>query len=134
MKELAIKKLDEELKKLKGDRYVKVMQQSVHDALVSFCNQEPEFAQAVVQGGSFADCMKAVAQNCGSALSDLEAYRRAVQFYFPGADVRFQMSVHLCASVDKDAEKVNQIQTERSKQPESGAKEAPVVLDLFDLL
>lgn len=128
MKEMAIKKLDEELKGLKGDRYIKIMQQPVHDALVSFCKQEPEFAQAVVQGGSFPDCMKAVAKNCGSALSDLEAYQKAVQFYFPGADVRFQMSVNLCASVE-DADETEQ------KQPQPLPKSsAPVVLDLFDLL
>lgn len=121
MKELAIKKLDEELKAIKGDRYVSVMKGAVHDALVSFCEQDAEFAQAVVQGGTFADCMKAVANNCGSALSDLEAYRRAVQFYFPGADIRMQMSVNLCASVE-------------TEEPEELPEKKKVVLDLFDLL
>ena len=53
---------------------------------------------------------------------ELEAYRRAVQFYFPGADIRAQMTVNLCASVEQDA----------PGQVDKPA--APVVLDLFDLL
>ena len=119
MTDLAIKKLGKELNALKGNRHVEVMKQPVHDALVDFCRQDGEFAQAVYQGGTFAECMEAVAKGCGNALSDLEAYRRAVQFYFPGADIRVQMSVNLCASVEEDT---------------PAAKAEPVVLDLFDLL
>jgi hypothetical protein len=75
------------------------MKNGVHDALCDCCRQDDEFAQAVAQGGSFVDCMKAVAKNCGTGVSDLEAYRRAVQFYFPGADIAFHMTIDLCASV-----------------------------------
>ena len=123
MTELAIQKLHKELKELKTtDQKINAMKQAVHDALVEFCAQNGEFAQAVVQGGTFADCMAAVAKNVGASISDLEAYRRAVQFYFPGADIRAQMTVNLCASVEQDA-------------PEQADKPAaPVVLDLFDLL
>lgn len=120
MKELAIKKLNEGLKSLKGSRHVEVMKQPVHDALVSFCQQDHEFAQAVMQGGSFEECMNAVAKNVGSAISDLDAYRRAVQFYFPSANVNYQMTIRLC---EDDA-----------PIPDTVEAAAPVVLDLFDLL
>ena len=120
MKDLAVKKLNKGLAELKNPgAHIQVMMQPVHDALVDFCEQDEEFAQAVYQGGSFGACMQAVAKGAGRALSDLEAYRRAVQFYFPGADIRVQMSVNLCASVEEDA---------------APAKAEPVVLDLFDLL
>lgn len=109
-------KLAEEKKAAKYDRYANAMKDAVCEALDGFCKQDEEFAQAVVQGGSFEDCMKAVASNCGDAISDLEAYRRAVQFYFPGADVKFHMSVNLCASVEDD-------------EPKSA-----VILDLADFL
>ena len=69
---------------------------AVADALVDFCRQDDEFAQAVAQGGSFADCVAAVVKGVGSSISDLEAYRRAVQFYFPGADIRMQLTIDLC--------------------------------------
>ena len=85
------------------------------------CRQVAEFAQAVVQGGAFADCMKEVAKNCGKAISDLEAFRRAVRFYFPGADVRFHMTVNLCGDVEAEA----------AQQP---SESAPKILNLEDFL
>ena len=41
----------------------------------------------------------------GNAISDLEVYRKAVQFYFEGADIRFEMKIDLCASVNGELEK-----------------------------
>lgn len=121
--EQALKKLADEKKAGKYDRYAGAMKDAVHDALVGFCEQDEEFAQAVVQGGTFEDCMKAVAKNCGSSISDLEAFRRAVRFYFPGADVQFHMTVNLCASVE----------TEETK-PAGDVKRKTVILDLEDFL
>ena len=80
------------------------MKDAVYAALLDFCRQDGEFAQAVAQGGTFLDCMKAVAKGVGSSISDLEAYRRAVRFYFDGADVKFHMTVNLCADVERDEE------------------------------
>ena len=102
MEKKAIEKLDRESKSGSYDRYAQVMKKEVLQALKDFCRQDEEFAGAVVDGGTFEDCMKAVAKNCGSGLSDLEAYRRAVQFYFPGAGIQMQMKIDLCDSV-KDA-------------------------------
>lgn len=100
--EQAVKKLEDEDKAGTYDRYARAMKGAVRDALEDFCRQDCEFAQAVVQGGTFADCMKAVAKDCGNAISDLEAFRRAVRFYFPGADVKFHMTVNLCGDVETE--------------------------------
>lgn len=100
--EQAAKKLKDEKKAGKYDRYASAMKNAVCETLDGFCRQDGEFAQAVVQGGTFEDCMKAVAKNCGNAISDLEAFRRAVRFYFPGADVQFHMTVNLCADVETE--------------------------------
>lgn len=78
------------------------MKKAVRDTLVEFCRQDEEFAQAVVQGGEFAQCMKAVANGVGSSISDLEVYRKAVQFYFPGAEIRMEMNIDLEGAVRKD--------------------------------
>lgn len=102
--EQAKSKLEAEKKAGSYDRYANAMKDAVCEALDDFCRQDREFAQAVVQGGTFADCMKAVAKNCGSSISDLEAFRRAVRFYFPGADVKFHMTVNLCADAKDKAE------------------------------
>jgi len=123
--EQAKRKLEAEQASGKYDRYASAMKEAVCEALDGFCRQDGEFAQAVVQGGTFEDCMKAVAKNCGSSISDLEAFRRAVQFYFPGADVRFQMSVNLCASVEAE---------EPTEEPEQPPKAERKILDLEDFL
>lgn len=103
-REQALGRLETELAAAKAvDRHSGVMAEPVAEALKEFCRQEDEFAQAVVQGGTFADCMKAVSKGAGSALSDLEAYRRAVRFYFPGAEVRFQMRVDLVGDANRGA-------------------------------
>ena len=78
-----------------ADRKASAMAPAVREALLSFCEQDAEFAQAVAQGGSFKDCMDAVAKGVGVSISDLEAYRKAVQFFFPGAEIRCSMTVDL---------------------------------------
>ena len=93
--EQALEKLEREYKAGKYDRRAEVMKKAVLDTVQEFCRQDEEFAQAVAQGGTFEDCMKAVAQGVGSSISDLEAYRRAVRFYFPGAEIRMTMTVDL---------------------------------------
>ena len=123
MKDLAIAKLDKELKALKKpSQHIKVMMKPVHDALVTFCQQDEEFAQAICQGESFSACMEAVAKNAGSAISDLEAYRRAVQFYFPGADIRMQMTIRVNPHEDVSEEALQE------------RRQDSVILDLFDLM
>lgn len=99
----AREKLDREWKSGEYDKYAQIMKDDVRDALTGFCRQDEEFAQAVVQGGSFEDCMKAVA-GCvkGNGISDMEAFGAAVKFYFPGAGIRVTMEIDLLAEVRKD--------------------------------
>ena len=120
MKEKAIERLESERKTAKYDRYAQIMKDRVCETLEDFCRQDEEFAQAVVQGGTFEDCMKSVAKSCGNGISDLEAFRRAVQFYFRGAEIRFHMTIDLCGSVRDDDDAAE----------ESGGKS--VVLNLAD--
>lgn len=92
--EQARERLNKECKEVKGQKE-RAMGAAVRDTLLEFCRQNEEFAQAVAQGGSFPDCMKAVAKGVGGSISDLEAYRRAASFYFDGAKVQFQMVIQL---------------------------------------
>ena len=92
--EQAEARLKEEYKAVTGYKE-SAMKSAVRDALLEFCRQNEEFAQAVAQGGSFQDCMKAVAQGVGNCISDLEAYRRAAAFYFDGAKVQVSMTIQL---------------------------------------
>ena len=97
MTEQAINKLETESKGCKGlSAKGKAVSSAVLDALKSFCEQNTEFAQAVVQTDkTFKDCVESTVKGCGSSISDLEVYRKAVQFYFAGANVHFEMTLDL---------------------------------------
>lgn len=88
-------KLEREAKAGNYDKYGSAMKTAVCEALLNFADQDSEFAQAIVQGGSFTDCMKTVTKGIGSSISDLEVYKKAVSFYFPGADIEMQMIIKL---------------------------------------
>lgn len=97
----ATQKLDAEKKAVSGQKE-KVMAPAVLAAIKDFCKQDPEFAQAVAQGGTFADCMKKVAAGVGNSISDLDAYKKAVQFYFPGAKVQMALTIDLIGDAAGD--------------------------------
>ncbi len=108
MKTEAITKIDEERKAYKGDRYGQVMAPYVAEILKDFCEQNDEFAQAVVQGGSFSECMGAVVKSIQKqTISDLDACKAAAEFYFPGSVVEFHMSIHMSKYEAEDTKGTN---------------------------
>lgn len=121
--EEAIRKLEEGKKNVNGQKE-KAMAHEVAAQLEFFCRQDTEFAQAVVQGGTFSGCMKKVAKGVGSSISDLEAYKRAVRFYFPGATVKMQLTIDLIGKA-ADPEPV-------AEEPKQENKAIVLDLDLSD--
>lgn len=107
----AVKKLTEEKKGVTGNKE-KAMSSAVFAAIKDFCLQDEEFAQAVVQGGTFVNCMKAVAKGVGNSISDLEAYKKAVQFYFPGAEVKMQLTIDLIGKAGGDPVESDSVPTQ----------------------
>lgn len=104
--EQAEAKLKAEYSQVKGQKEF-AMKSAVRDALLDFCRQDEEFAQALVQGGSFPDCMATVARGVESSISDIDAYRRAVKFYFDGARVEFSMIIRLeSADTEQDRDSI----------------------------
>ena len=99
-KEQAIEKLNKELKEFKsGDRKASAVKDAVADTLKTFCQQDEEFAQAVVQTDkTLSDCCETIMKDTGSSISDLEVYKKAVNFYFPGADIKMTMEIDLIGS------------------------------------
>jgi hypothetical protein len=91
----AVEKIESGIAAVKGQKE-NVVKRPVADALISFCRQQEEFAQAVVQSEkTFADCVAHVVKGCGNALSDIEAYRKAVGFWFPGAVVDMVLTIRM---------------------------------------
>lgn len=98
-------KLEAEDKLFKGGRAAKSVQSYVLRTLLGFVDQEPRFAEVVCNTQrTFSECCAAVVNNAGEVLSDLETYRRAVQFYFPNAEVSFSMNIKLTGAPPTEAE------------------------------
>ena len=74
----AVAKMEAERKSV-TERKAAAMAPEVMKALKDFCVQNEEFAQAIAEGGSFKDCMSFVAKGVGTSISDLEAYKKAVE-------------------------------------------------------
>lgn len=91
----ALAKIDEGAKAKGFGNVAAAMKDFIATALRDFIRQDAEFAQAVVQGGSFAECMAAVAKGVGSHISDFDAYGKAAAFYFPGCKIRYKMELDL---------------------------------------
>ena len=99
-KSQAIEKLNKEEQAFQGDRKAQVIYRPVASALRDFCAQDDEFAQAIVESDkTLSDCCKKIMEKTGNAVSDLEVYKRAVQFYFSTADIEMTMRINLCGNL-----------------------------------
>lgn len=121
MKELR-ERFTEEAKKQFKSRRSEAVKKSVLDQLLSFCDQDAEFLQAVKDSDKGLEaCCDACMKNVGSSISDIEVYRRMAAFYFPGSSVNVQMTINLSA----EAEAAGDVQ---------GSSRGAVILDLFSEL
>ncbi len=93
--EQAIEKLNlvkaDKLKDLKA----KAVCESVRNALKTFCEQNEEFAQSVVQGGDFEQCLSSALRGVGNSIPDPVLFERAADFYFHGAKIVLEMKINL---------------------------------------
>lgn len=125
--EQAEEKIRKELPAVRGQKEGAI-KQACKDALLDFAGQNDEFAQAIVQGGTFADCMAAVCKGIGTSISDLEVFGRAAAFYFPGCKVRFEMRIDLVG--DADPCQPGPAEEQRKEEP----KKSGLILNLADFL
>lgn len=89
-------KLTAELTDAKLGKYETAVKNAVMKTICKFCEQNAEFKQAIEQSGkSFADCLRASVAGVKEHISDLDCYKRAVAFYFPGADIKCTMTLDL---------------------------------------
>lgn len=96
-------KLSQELSAAKLGKYAQAVAKPTLEALKTFCEQNEEFAQAVLQTDrTFAECAENAVKGVRESISDIEVYRRAVRFYFKGADVHFNMTIDLGDGSDSE--------------------------------
>lgn len=125
----AIEKLRAGEKAFKGDMKAMFMKSAVCEALISFCKQNEEFADAVlVEDKTFEGAMKAVvAAVKGNAISDIDAYRAAVSYFFQGAVIDFVMNIRMSEYEEPAAAVKETVRKENKK------KAKILSLDLDDL-
>lgn len=84
-----------DVKHIKG-KYQQAISPDTAKALMSFCEQEAEFEQAIEQSDkTFQECLDSVTKDIKQSCSDFEVYSKAVRFYFSTAVVHFNMSIDL---------------------------------------
>lgn len=96
-KKEAIEKIKAEAQALKKlSPQGNAVSKDVCNVLITFCEQDDEFAQAIVQGDKkLRDCIEHTVRGARQSISDLEVYKRAVEFYFPGATVHMNLTIDL---------------------------------------
>jgi len=100
--EQACAKLDRELKGAKLNMKATAVKDSVIKVLKLMCRQEEEFAQAIVQTEkTVAGCIEKTVALCDRSISDIEVYKRAAAFYFPGAKVHMILALDLVGESSK---------------------------------
>ena len=130
----AIEKIEKETKEFKGDKYGRVIYMPVAETLKQFCGNE-QFAAAVLGSDkTLSDCCKEVTKGVKGSLSDIEAYKRAVQFYFPGADIKIDMRIILSGAEEVVDEK--SVESVENNLPESAPSNQSEyrIISLFDVL
>lgn len=127
----AIEKLVKEKNTKPKGRHAVAVFDAVAAALTDFVAQDDEFAQAVVQTDkTLADCCEEIMQGVGNSISDINVYKKAVAFYFPGAGVEMQLTIDLCAGVKDGAD----MPSGHDHVPAVGKNKAVITLDLADFL
>ena len=88
-----------------ANNYIKVVAKPVAQALHGFCRQSEEFARAITETDrTFQECLETIIKGIGQAISDIDVYQRAVEFYFPGAKIEFKMTIRM-SEYEKPAKK-----------------------------
>lgn len=127
-KKLAVEKLESERKAMScvTDRAIKIMYNEVANVLRNFCSQNEKFAEIVYKTKrTFNDCMNEVAKNHGDGISDIDAYRRAVQFYFPNSQIEFLMKMTLTGE-EPDEKYINKETPKPKNKPAAKRNSKPV--------
>ena len=91
--ETAIQKIDRELKEFKGGMKEKVVSSSIAKTMKTFCKNAAFAAAVLDKKKTLPDCVGEIMKGVGSSISDIEVYRKAAKYYFPGATVKFNMEI-----------------------------------------
>lgn len=123
--QIAIEKLDKELSAFKGGNKETAVKTYVANTIRQFCTEDERFAYAFAHTArSLSDCCREVMQSAGSAISDIEVYRRAARFYFPNSEVQFKMLIEITGEAPTEEELSKEAEKETPAKQKSVKKAA----------
>lgn len=101
----AIEKITKETEAVPASGKDGAVRYAVRDALVNFCRQSQEFAESITATGKcMKECIHEIMSGVGQSISDVEVYRRAVEFWMPGTTVKAEIRVILPDVRENEAE------------------------------
>jgi len=124
---LAVEKIANELKDFKGGNKETAVSKFVAKTLTKFCEENERFAEVVYRTPrSLSDCCAEVMDGCGNSISDIEVYKKAVQHYFPNADIHMTMEIAFTGEPpsDEEIERAPKKKPQKQKTKKSAADNA----------
>ena len=102
----------------KNDMFAAAIGEHIKKALTVFCEQNEEFARAVLDGGSANECIKSVADKIRTrkSVSDFDVYQLAVKYYFPVAVVDFVMKIRMSEYEQPEQKEQTEAKAEQTEQ------------------
>jgi len=100
--EFVIDKLTGELEECKTstNEKIKAIAGPVAENLIKFAENKDFGLKIQTSEKTLLDCCTEVVKGVKSHISDIEVYKKAVQFYFPEADIKFSMDIQLTEDAD----------------------------------
>lgn len=119
----AVEKINRKDKPEKNDMFAAAIGEHIKKALATFCEQNEEFARAVLDGGSANECIKAVADKIRTrkSVSDFDVYQLAVKYYFPVAVVDFVMKIRMSEYEQPEQKEQTEAKAEQTKAEQKTA-------------
>ena len=90
----------------------------VHNVISDACDQSEQFAEVIyAYKRTLSDCLKDIMKGVGNSISDIDVYRKAIQFYFPNSEINCTTTISFTGDAPGD-EEIN-----RESPPEPVKKE-----------
>lgn len=72
----------------------KAVSSYVHNVISDACDQSEQFAGVVCAfKRTLSDCLKDIMKDAGNSISDIDVYRKAIQFYFPNSEINCTVEI-----------------------------------------
>lgn len=125
----AVDKLGQEETSFSGGQKEQAIHKAVAATLKKFCEEDARFAHVVLKTRrTLSDCCGQIVRGVGSSISDIEVYRRAVQFYFPNSEIECKMNILLTGEapseeeMSREPEKPKPSKSRQQKKPQAAAR------------